>query len=465
MRALGLAVRRSPRGFSLAELLVAVLLLSIAMLGILAIFDASNRINKGEQDVADAQGAVRYGVYQMTKAIRMAGSGGLFLTQAILNRPDPDAAMAGITVGSANGYDNVTGASVLDNATAPTSHPVRNGTDMIEARGVLFSPLVSFDLSTGCGNCTGSSNVNTAPITGRAQIGQHVNNDAAFRPQFAAIDAYTAGVNANQPMFVIVSGNDDLHGGCSTPFGPQQFSQPTYNVGRISSPTQLVASNTFGAVDFANAQAVQFNSENPADPGAAAMVLTNLRRGGILDDIVFFIDNTDPNHPALAQGIRRGVRFDVTTIADDVEDMQIAYGVDNLPPAAGGNQKGDGRVTRQAVTTARDSDLNTSNQLDGDEWQPNVVGESPWATIAFQSDPAPGTFLHPGNPAAAHCPRLHGVMIALVARSKDPDPTYKGPSAFGLRTMNAPAPAATTVPYRRRVQMLRINLRNYAVEN
>ena len=72
----------SAGGFTLIEMIVVVLLLSVAMLGILAVFDASARINKSEQDVADAQGAVRYGVYQMTRAIRMAGSGGLYVTQA-----------------------------------------------------------------------------------------------------------------------------------------------------------------------------------------------------------------------------------------------------------------------------------------------------------------------------------------------------------------------------------------------
>ena len=380
----------------------------------------------------------------------MAGAGGLFLTQAVLNAPDPG--LAGITVTSANGYDNVTG-SVTD--LAGTGHPVRKDTDMIELRGVILSPLVSFDLSTGCGTCTGSTNVNTAPITGQTLIGTHVNSDATYRPQFAAIDAYTAGVTASNPMLVIVSGNDDLHGGCSLPFQAQVYPQPSYNVGRITAPTQLVASNTFGAVNFANPVAVEFNNENPFDAGTSAVPLSNIRRGGILDDIVFFVDDTDPNHPALAQGIRRGSKFDVSTIADDVEDMQIAYGVD-------GNN--DGAVTRTAAPAGRDTDLNTSTAKDKDEWAPNVSGEAPWTTIQFQSDPLPGTFQHPGLPAAAHCPSLHGVMISLVARSRDPDPTYKGPSGIELVTMNAPAPAATTARYRRRVQTLRVNLRNYTAE-
>ena len=66
--------RSSARGFTLIEMIVVTFLLLVAMLALLAVFDASARINKNETDVADAQGAVRYGIYQMTRVIRMAGS-------------------------------------------------------------------------------------------------------------------------------------------------------------------------------------------------------------------------------------------------------------------------------------------------------------------------------------------------------------------------------------------------------
>jgi hypothetical protein len=86
------------------------------------------------------------------------------------------------------------------------------------------------------------------------------------------------------------------------------------------------------------------------------------------------------------------VSFEITKVADDVEDIQIAYGVDNLRRRRLRARRETGWVTRQAVTTARDSDLNTSNQAGGDAWQPNVVGETPWPTIDFQSDAVPRTF-------------------------------------------------------------------------
>jgi Type IV Pilus-assembly protein W len=196
--------------------------------------------------------------------------------------------------------------------------------------------------------------------------------------------------------------------------------------------------------------------------------MLNVRRAGILDDLIFFIDNTDPNHPALAQGTRRGDQFDVIRLADDVEDMQVAYGVDT-----DGNNAINRLVANVPVT---DPDTNVSTQVAGDEWQPNVPTEPVYVATDFQShQPPPVNFTHPGTPPADHCPRLHGVMISLVAKSKDPDPTYRSPSALGFLTMNAPAtlnpphpdtaqyPTISTEPhFRRRVQTLKINLRNYA---
>src|SRR5262249_27032192 len=200
------------RGFTLIETIVVVFLLALAMLGILAVFDASARINKSEQDVADAQGAVRYGIYQMTRAIRLAGAGGLFLTQAVLNRPDPD--VAGVTLPSGT-YDNVPSGTIV--AGLSGNAPVRPGTAMIQVRGVINTPLIGFDPSSGCNDeCVGNASALTAKvITSNPTLGQHVNQDAANRPQFAAIDTYTAGASGGAPMMVIVSANDDIHTGCS----------------------------------------------------------------------------------------------------------------------------------------------------------------------------------------------------------------------------------------------------------
>jgi prepilin-type N-terminal cleavage/methylation domain-containing protein len=446
-------------GFSLVEMIVVVFLLGIAMLGLLAVFDASTRINKSEQEVADAQGNVRYGIYQLTRVIRMAGAGGLYVTQAVLTRPDPD--LAGIATDE--DYDNVVDGSITN--LAGTAVPIRPGTDVIEVRGVILSPLVGFDLGSGCGGCTGVAALTVKPVTDL----NHVNDDAAQRPQFSAIDSYTGGASGQNPMYVVVAANDDLHGACSDAIsnGAQRYPQPTYNVGLLRAPTSLVSTGTFGNVDFSDAKVHEFMSEDPDDPGPPENTIGSVRRAGILDDIVFFIDNTDPYHPALAQGIRRGDGFDVVTIADDVEDMQVAYGVDGL---YGNDAVGQNNALGRLVPVAGDdTDPNVSTQPDGDEWAPNVADENLFVASDFQNQPPPVSWSHAAG--QAHCPTLHGIIVSLVAKSRDPDPTYRaagGAAVTGIRTMNSPAdtslyPEPPLSPhYRRRIQTLKINLRNYS---
>jgi hypothetical protein len=126
--------------------------------------------------------------------------------------------------------------------------------------------------------------------------------------------------------------------------------------------------------------------------------------------------------------------------------MQIAYGVDT---------DGNNAINRIAAAT-QSADTNVSSDVDGDEWAPNVPGEAVFTAADFVT--------------ANRCPRLHAVMISLVAKSRDPDPTFKGPTSRGLLTMNSPLvgprsyPASTVTTFRRRVQTLKINLRNYAFE-
>jgi type II secretory pathway pseudopilin PulG len=449
-------------GFTLVEMIVVTLLLLIAMTALLAVFDASARINKNESDVADAQGAVRYGVYQMTRAIRMAGAGGLFVTQAVLNHNDHN--LLGINPTGNFSYDNVASGTSVDDWITGTSIPVRPGTDMIEVRGVILSPLLGFDQQTGCNGCTGSQDLTALPIIGDPIIGQHVNNDAANRPQFAAIDAYTVGASAARPMFVLVEdGNSDLHAGCSdpTPGGVTRYPQPAYNVGEIVAQTNLAGGNTFGTVDFGGSRVQRFNTEMPSSStNQSAVTIAKVRRAGIMDDIVFFIGMDpvgDPQglHPFLAQGIRRGDKFEVTRLADDVEDMQVAYGIDS---------NADNAVNRGAsgcaVNPTTDPDPATSILAGCDEWLPNVTGEVAPVDTSFQSQ-NPFVEGHTGFPIAAHCPTLHSVMITLVAKARDSDPSYRGLAAQGyLAIMNS-----TAIPvvgnYRRRVQTLRVNLRNY----
>lgn len=478
--------RASERGYTLAEMIIVTALLLIAMLGLLAVFDASARINKSETDVADAQGAVRYGIYQMTRVIRMAGAGGLYVTQAVLNAPG--AGMNGITVSGGTTYNNVGSGTKVRDVVTGTDIFVRPGTDMIEIRGVIQSPLLGFDHQSGCsaGCTTAGETILVLPIPGDVTIGKLVNDDTTQRPQFAAIDAYTSSISgAANSMFVIMSdGVTDLHVGCSdpNPLGVQRYPQSMYNVGRLLAATQLntptgppLDARVFSAAaDFTDTMARHINAELPSGGALPASPIQTAHRVGVLDDIVYFIamlpNADDPRglHPYLAQGIRRGDGFEVTSLADDVEDLQIAYGIDTTDAAGTGLP--DNAVSRIGGTSGFDTDLNSSILATKDEWRPNVAGETVPTEVDFQSDSTlSDPTNHSGVPPAAHCPRLHAVMLSLLAKAHDSDPTYKGPAASGYVLMDVPLSGGvptTAVPgrYRRRVQTLRINLRNYAFQ-
>jgi hypothetical protein len=134
--------------------------------------------------------------------------------------------------------------------------------------------------------------------------------------------------------------------------------------------------------------------------------------------------------------------------------MQVAYGID---------KNGDNAITRTTGTSGSDIDPNFSTQAGGDEWFPNVTGEAAPIDTDFQFQ-NPFNASHSGMPPAQHCPTLHGVMISLLAKARDSDPTYKGPAAQGYKLMDSTATPVTPGTYRRRVQTLKVNLRNYAFQ-
>ncbi len=140
--------------------------------------------------------------------------------------------------------------------------------------------------------------------------------------------------------------------------------------------------------------------------------------------------------------------------------MQVAYGIDGI---IGGTGEDNALTVQPPVSPAVNVDPNVSTSADGDEWVPNVNGETAPLDVDFQTQ-NPFVATHGGAPPARHCPRLHGVMISLLAKARDSDPTYKGTAAQGYHLMNSTAAPVTPGNFRRRVQTLKINLRNYAFQ-
>lgn len=118
------SVRSSEAGFTLAEMLVSVAVMSILVLAILAVFDLNNRVSRVQVNVTDMQQSLRVAQYDLVRNLRMAGRGGLPRDIAVQVRNNEGlAAQQNILVG------------------VGTSPKVVRGSDVVTIRGVLSSPI------------------------------------------------------------------------------------------------------------------------------------------------------------------------------------------------------------------------------------------------------------------------------------------------------------------------------------
>lgn len=116
-------------GFTLVELLVSLAVTAVLILGVLATFDLSSRVNRVQMSVADLQQSMRVGQNEVVKMARMAGRGGLPANQAVV-----------LTNNVASGTKIV--------STLATSE-VLEGTDIIRVRGVISGSLYQVEYLDG----------------------------------------------------------------------------------------------------------------------------------------------------------------------------------------------------------------------------------------------------------------------------------------------------------------------------
>ena len=424
-----------PAGFALIEMLVAIAILLAVMLGVYGLIDSSGRLAKQETQVADAQQSLRAGLQQLIRIFRQARAGQLYYGNAVLpvaNNAAP-------------------GQSIPD--TANTPHFIRQGTDVVRVRGILFGDeyaLGSEDVSCA-GTCDGTS-LMTVTIRATANSGV-VNYPNGTTPSLAS--------KTRSFYFVVADASNQ-----TVTVGSTIYLVPLYYVGRVD-PVGAWYSQTPTTFTF---------TMNPQDPGAqqlnanssGAPALQKPFLCGAVDDALLFVDEgpTDASrrpadtHPTLAAGLLDPTtgRYDVEPLVGEVEDFQIAYGIDGI----------DGSVPDRGVSAAA---VDTSD-VNRDEWVGNVPNEIETSlAVSTSGTPHVNGFIDtsiasgPPNPNLA-TPALRAVMLSLVVKSADPDLKYDGPGAWGSRTLDSSAVSfsshtMTGRPYRRRVQSFAVAMRNY----
>ena len=424
---------RGIRGFTFIESLVTLVVVAVVVIGLYTLLDRSNKLAKQETSVSEAQQSSRVGIYELSRVIRQARVGGLFVGNAILPIENNSA-----------GGTNFTDLSGV-------SHYVRKGTDVIGVRGILSGDKYYF--AAGDIICPGSCATTTSlTVTIHATSIGGVSN-------FASGSAPSL-VNKTRPFyFAVAAGQSEL-----VTIGAKQYLVPTYVVGLV---------NTAGTWYTQTADTFAFVM-NPQDAGAkkldaAAGLASSIDKpfsGGVVDDVRFFVDEGPANassssldtHPTLAEATfdPSTGQWDIQPLIEEVEDFQVAYGVDGA----------DGTTRDHGISPAK-VDTTASN---ADEWVGNVANEVSTALPLSGTDPKyVAAFIDPtvvpgGPDPPLVVAALRSVWLSLVVKSTDPDFIHGGPGARGFQVLDSNIKnfsTATGRPYRRRIQSFAVSLRNY----
>ncbi len=396
---------KASSGFSVLELGVATLIFSVVVVGMLNVFDRASKFNKSELQASEMQQSLRTALLEIERNVRMAGVGDLPVTQAIL--------VADPVTGTS--YNNVPSGFAFSDWNGGPPHPVRPGTDVLEVRGVIRSPIFALT-SAGCFPCVGASDSVIVPAV--SPYGAANNSGGEFQ----VLQGVVSG--GGQHLFMVSSQIPDSSGAGGT----------LHNVGMASAVAiDAVPAQARVTVNFTDSNAKKFNGTVPY-AGAAPIPLDTNIRGGILDDIVYFIDNTRTDHPALCMALLKAVSprtFQFFPISEDIEDLQFAFGIDGL----------DGTAIDGSVQA-------TYSPLPGkDEWSENVASEPGISSASLFAEDGP---------------RLRAVMLAVVSRTAQSDLAYTGrPGAQGIFPLDSSAVAVSSRAANRKAITMRINLRNF----
>ena len=426
-------MRAREKGLTMIEALVAIVVMTSILLGLYALLDSANKLAKQETNVSEAQQSARVGIYEVSRLIRQARVGQLFYGNAVLP-----------VVNNAPG-----GTSLTDLSSGV--HYIRKGTDVVGVRGILLAERYS--MTSGDVTCNGTCNSSAAMSVTIRSIAHNgvVNYPSGTTPSIAS---------RSRPFyFVAVDGSTQ-----SVAIAGKPYLIPLYYVGLVDTAgtwyTQTADTFTFSM----NPQDAGARKYNASSSGAPA--LEKPYAGGAVDEVLFFVDegladgsgSANDTHPSLAQAIfdPSSGNYDIQPLVDEVEDFQVAYGVDGISGVAPDRGISPGVVNATAVNL--------------DEWVGNVATEVSGSLVVSATDPKHiDAFIDtsiasgPPNPALA-TPALRAVWLSLVVKSSDPDLRYNGPGARGFKVLDSTAvsfSSATGRSYRRRVQSLAVALRNF----
>ncbi len=378
------AGRAGQRGFTLIEMSISLFVTIVILLGVLALFDFSNKLSRVQTNISEMQQSLRVAQTDAVRMIRMAGRGGL----PVGNLPN------GTAVAVAN---NVADGTHVADATTPELVP---GSDMLTIRGVFSTPIYQVDKNNPAAF---TLNTPAVPITGTLHI-KNVTPTNIPQDLAAIKDAIT---NKRPEALILVS---PLDAGVWAlveldPAGSDVSNPNDFKIG-------FKVSGGVHTIDY-----LKFSS---AGAGVYPPNLTSVSFVGIVEEYRYYVrrayavtgDKTSDLMPKLTRaraypGGTSPWNADAnnwqTDLADNVFDLQVALGVDTLAKGAGGACAA-GTIAADPINCG----IYESTDGENDDWMYN--GEKVTDPLVFANSD------------------LYYVRLTTLARAERRDNTYQAPT-------------------------------------
>lgn len=368
--------RSRQSGFTLVEMAVSLFVTVSVILGVLMLFDFTNKLSKVQGNLADMQQSLRIAQHDVVRLVRMAGRGGL----PVGNLP------AGLAVSVRN---NVGAGERIGGGASPR---IVEGTDVLTVRGVFAAPIyrvpegssrIAFDGVGGPGGATSGTIV--IPAAEPANLAQD-------------LEPLRQAIQNNRPEALVLVSRQNR--------AVYAVVELDYTNSEIADPNQVtVAFHINGGQ-----HAASYRTLSPG--GAFPPTLTAVAFVGLLEEYRFYVReehvNRGDDSSDLAPKLSRARTYPATDvphaddednwqndIADNILDIQVAFGLDT---DAGGCSIAE----NESTCTISETEDGT-----GDDW-------------LFNETSAP-------EPALLAGPPLHYVRLSTLARTDRRDIQYQSP--------------------------------------
>jgi hypothetical protein len=305
-----------PRGFSLRELGLTLLLLAVVIVAAVRLIDLRTKLLVVEKDATGLGSVLEAAARALSRDVMEAGRGGVPPGEAVRPVADNTNAEGGAS------FTDVSGGSVV----------VRAGTDQLGLRGVMRTPLLAVRLSRGAGAGGGGESradrirVDASSVWLRAgPLSASEGPGRADEPR--AVAERLGAATARAKRFFLVADRE----GRSAVALVREWNRS------LEAGAALEI-----RLDFTDREAARLNPRGETD---AARALGDPVTGGLLDDIVWFVArgpagrfpdynamNDPPSmtfpHPFLAVAEFAGNgRWEIAHLGEDVEEFQVAWGL------------------------------------------------------------------------------------------------------------------------------------------